>query len=249
MGDPERGPASAEDAYYDRRWRDLERLDSTIDHWFWRPGWHIGRSHYTWHVTFDADSPVRALAAAYQAAVDLPFLDRVPLAGLHLTVQGVGFTDEVPRTELDAVVSAAGEALAAIPGFTLALGPADADEQGVPLAVRPFAPITAVRHALRRAIGAVRGPGPAARAPAGAARHAAGAGRRHAPEPDRAQPRPRGLHLGDGRVRAARPGLTGGVAVEADPTRNRCAGVRSGVHPAVGPPAARRCTAAPASIR
>lgn len=158
MGDPERGPASAEDAYYDRRWRDLERLDSTIDHWFWRPGWHIGRSHYTWHVTFDADSPVRALAAAYQAAVDLPFLDRVPLAGLHLTVQGVGFTDEVPRTELDAVVSAAGEALAAIPGFTLALGPADADEQGVPLAVRPFAPITAVRHALRGAIGAVRGP-------------------------------------------------------------------------------------------
>ncbi|MGH3777668.1 MAG: hypothetical protein ACRDRR_18385 [Pseudonocardiaceae bacterium] len=32
------------------------------DHWWW-PGWRVGRSSYTWHVTFDDQPAVHRLAA------------------------------------------------------------------------------------------------------------------------------------------------------------------------------------------
>jgi hypothetical protein len=66
------------------------------DHWWWRVGRHL----YTWHVTFEGQTDLHRLVRAYQARLDLPGLDLVPVAWLHLTMQGVGFTDEVAGQDL-----------------------------------------------------------------------------------------------------------------------------------------------------
>lgn len=144
--------------YHQTRWAMLYELQSTIDHWYWRPGWRAGRKFYTWHLTFPGNNPVRTLAAFYQERIVLPFLDRVPLDGLHLTIQGVGFTDEVSRGDIDGIVTASRWRLQNLPSFHLAFGPADADAQGVPLAVRPPGPVQQIRTALREAIADVWGP-------------------------------------------------------------------------------------------
>ena len=43
------------------------------DHWWWRPGWRVGRSFYTWHVTFADQTAVAGLVADYA-----PVLERLP---------------------------------------------------------------------------------------------------------------------------------------------------------------------------
>lgn len=59
---------------------------------------------YTFHLTMEQAPAVLALAASTRPALDsLPALDPVPLEGLHLTMNGVGFTDEVTHAELDEV--------------------------------------------------------------------------------------------------------------------------------------------------
>jgi 2'-5' RNA ligase len=150
-------PASESDTVDALRWQHLLALDRTIDHWYWRPGWRIGRRFYTWHLTFEDTPEVQRLATLYQSKIDLPFLDPVPLDGLHLTLQGIGFTDEVGHDDLAAMSAAAQVRCAELAPMELRIGPADADEQGVPLALRPWEPLRELRAALRHAIADVWG--------------------------------------------------------------------------------------------
>jgi hypothetical protein len=92
-----------------------ETTQSMRDHWWWQPGWRVGRSLYTWHVTFNDQPAVHQLAADYAPVLnDLPTLDPVPVRWLHLTMQGIGFTDEVDRADVDAITDAARDRCAAI---------------------------------------------------------------------------------------------------------------------------------------
>jgi hypothetical protein len=78
------------------------------DHWWWRPGWHTGRSMYTWHVTFADQPQLHELAATYQTALTrLPGLDVIPTPWLHLTMQGIAFTDEISEQEVADIAEAA----------------------------------------------------------------------------------------------------------------------------------------------
>lgn len=133
------------------------RLGRMRDHWWWRPGWRVGRSFYTFHVTFEDAPEVAKLAGYYRRALDLPTLDPVPDEGLHLTMQGIGFTDEVTEAEVNAIVEAARARLAGLAPFDLTLGPADADPEAVMLQVAPWTPLEQVRAAVRSAIGDVWG--------------------------------------------------------------------------------------------
>jgi hypothetical protein len=73
----------------------VTELEPMRDHWWWRPGWTVGRSFYTWHVTFANHASGQQLVTAYAPMfVRLPMLDPVPMRWLHLTLQGIGFTDE-----------------------------------------------------------------------------------------------------------------------------------------------------------
>lgn len=129
------------------------------DHWWWRPGWQPGRRMYTWHFTFDGHDALHELVDAYQARLaGLPGLDPIPRPWLHLTTQGIGFTDEVPDAELDAVIEESRKRLATVPRVTVTMGPTIVDPEVVRLIVQPADALTSVRRALRQAIAAVRGP-------------------------------------------------------------------------------------------
>jgi 2'-5' RNA ligase len=136
-----------------------ETTQSMRDHWWWRPGWRVGRSFCTWHVTFNDQPAVHRLAADYAPVFnDLPTLDPIPVRWLHLTMQGIGFTDEINRADVDAIVGAAQDRCAALAPFTITLGPARVDPEALMLPVRPAEPVTRLRAAIRAAIADVWGP-------------------------------------------------------------------------------------------
>jgi 2'-5' RNA ligase len=119
----------------------------------------MGRSFYTWHVTFDDQPAVHRLAADYVPVLnDLPTLDLIPVRWLHLTMQGIGFTDEVNRADIDAITDAARNRCAALAPFTIALGPAQVHPEALMLPVRPAEPVIQLRAAIRAAIADVWGP-------------------------------------------------------------------------------------------
>jgi len=128
-------------------------MTTISDHWWWRPGWRPGRRMYTWHVTFTDLPAVRQLAAQAQARLTgLPGLDLVPARWLHLTMQGVGFTDEVPDADLAAIVAAARRHLAGTEPSQVRIGPAHVASEGILLDVAPAEGLTQVRDGLRAAI-------------------------------------------------------------------------------------------------
>jgi 2'-5' RNA ligase len=132
--------------------------DRMRDHWWWRPGWRLGRRMYTWHVTFDGQRDLYKLVDAYgERLAGIPGLDPIPHRWLHLTTQGLGFVDEVPAPEVDAVIAAAGERLAKIQPPSITIGPAIVDLEVVRLKVQPVEDLIPIRRALRDAIVAVRG--------------------------------------------------------------------------------------------
>lgn len=128
------------------------------DHWYRRPGWRAGRRMYTWHVTF-ADQPVmRSVVEAYQAVLGgLPGLVMVPFEWTHLTVQGLGFTDEVDRADVDKLVELVQGGLAGVAPFGVSLGPVVVGAEAVVLPVSPMGGLSVVRSVIRSAIGSVFG--------------------------------------------------------------------------------------------
>lgn len=136
---------------------DAPTFDRMRDHWWWRPGWRVGRTFYTWHLTFDHAADVHRLAGEYAAALDLPGLDVIPPKWLHLTMQGIGFTDEIPTSEVDAITDAARTRLAQVPAFDVTLGPTVTDPEVVRLHVDPAEPVAQVRTAIRAAIADIWG--------------------------------------------------------------------------------------------
>lgn len=129
------------------------------DHWWWRPGWRAGRSFYTWHVTFDNQPAAHQLAADYAPTIEgVPTLDPIPPRWLHLTMQGIGFTDTVDRADVAAIAHAAQQRCAALAPFTVTLGPARLDPEALKLPVQPAEPIIALRGTVRAAIADVWGP-------------------------------------------------------------------------------------------
>lgn len=148
-----------EEAEAEQRWREFEQLDRMRGHWWWRPGWRRGRRYYTWHLTFDDAADLHALVLRYHAELaDIPALDPVPLTGLHLTMQGVGFADEVSPGDLRAIADRARARCRQLPPFTVHVGPGIGFPEGIPMQVRPWAPVERVRQTLRAAIADVWGP-------------------------------------------------------------------------------------------
>jgi 2'-5' RNA ligase superfamily len=128
-------------------------------HWWWRPGWHVGRRFYTVHVTF-ADAPVvQALAAKTRDRLaGLPDLDLIPEQWLHLTMQGIGFADEVSDADLSAIIAATQARLAAVPPVTVMIGPPVVASEGVTCWAAPPRALDPARDAVRAGIADTWGP-------------------------------------------------------------------------------------------
>ncbi len=152
--------------------RNVEHSPTVRNHWWWRPGWRTGRRAFTFHVVFnnrtvEGVDGLRRLVREYQrAVVDLGGLDPIPAEWLHLTVQGVGFVDEVRDEDVRAIVAAACRRCGALAPFKLTFGPAVVADEGIMLPGTPEGPAQALRRALRAAIADVWGP---ARVPEGEA--------------------------------------------------------------------------------
>jgi 2'-5' RNA ligase len=88
---------------------------SVRNHWRWRPGWSAGRHFYACHMTMDDQPQLRDLVADYQQAlINMRGIDLIPAQWLHLTMQGVGFTDEIDGDEFAALEHALAAELATI---------------------------------------------------------------------------------------------------------------------------------------
>jgi 2'-5' RNA ligase len=134
------------------------------NHWWWRPGWAPGRRLYAWHLTFGdqtvtrGQADLRRVVGGYQAGLaELPGLDLVPAEWLHLTVQGIGFADDVDAGELEQIVAAVRRRCAALAPVRLTLGPAELQDEGVWLRVAPAVAVRRVRAAVRAGIAEVWG--------------------------------------------------------------------------------------------
>lgn len=122
------------------------------DHWWWRPGWQPGSRFYTWHLTFQDAPQVHGLASRYRAALaSVPGLDLVPDRWLHLTMQGLGFVEDVTEKDARAIVEASAVRLAAIPAFDLKLDRPAITPEAIRWDPDSSGPAM-VRHAIRTAI-------------------------------------------------------------------------------------------------
>jgi 2'-5' RNA ligase len=138
----------------------VQHVDDGRNHWWWRPGWQVGRHFYACHLT-PADQPeLRRLVDAYQAALrDVLTVDLIPARWLHLTMQGIGFTDEISRQEVERVALSLRERLrTAVPPTVTFHWPTVAHE-AVYLLAQPSEPLKRLRLAAYDAIAAELDPG------------------------------------------------------------------------------------------
>jgi 2'-5' RNA ligase len=113
---------------------------------------------YTWHVTFGDQARLHEVASSYQRTLArLPGLDVIPMPWLHLTMQGIAFTDEVSLDDISGIIQEARERLASRQPVSLTIGPALVDPEAILLRVAPPSSLTPVRADLRAAIADVRG--------------------------------------------------------------------------------------------
>jgi 2'-5' RNA ligase len=128
------------------------------DHWWPRPGWRPGRIALTWHVVFPDSPPLARHAAAYQRALEgLPGIDPVPADWLHLTVQAIGWADEVPAPTVAAVVEAVRARVAALAPFDLVFDRPTIYGEAAAIRGGPDAPIVRLRDTVRAGLRDVLG--------------------------------------------------------------------------------------------
>jgi len=128
------------------------------DHWWWRPGWAIGRRFYTWHFTFEGRDELHRLVATYQEALAVfPTLDPVPMPWLHLTVQGLGFVGEVDERDLAKIDAAVTSHVEELPIREVSFKRPVIRPEAIALPPAPVEPLVEAKAAIRRGIAEVWG--------------------------------------------------------------------------------------------
>ncbi|MGC9667946.1 2'-5' RNA ligase family protein [Planosporangium sp. 12N6] len=136
----------------------FEYVDQLRDHWWWRPGWRAERHFYACHFTFDDQPDLQRLVAEYQDPLrEIRGLDLIPARWLHLTMQGIGFVDEVEANHVAALAAAAAEKLATVPAPVVTFHRPVIRSEAVYLPAQPADGVHAVRSAVREAISEVLG--------------------------------------------------------------------------------------------
>jgi len=128
-------------------------------HWWWRPGWKPGRHYYACHLTLDDQPQLRTLVAIYQQAIqNLPGLALIPAPWLHITMQGMGFTDEIGPAELDELAEALTRVLSRIDPPTVSFRHLTVHPEAIYLKAHPADALYPLRTGMHRAAASVLGP-------------------------------------------------------------------------------------------
>ncbi|MFI7510097.1 hypothetical protein ACIBSS_25090 [Micromonospora aurantiaca] len=106
-------------------------------------------------MTFEDQPELYRLADSYRSAVAAaPTATLIPDQWLHLTVQGIGFTDETSDATLGAVIEEEGKQLAQLPAVAVEFGAIVVADEVI---VMPALPVQRLRAATRTAIRRVVG--------------------------------------------------------------------------------------------
>jgi hypothetical protein len=98
------------------------------------------------------------LVEAYQSTLaDLDSLDLIPLRWLHLTTQGIGFTDETSRYDVEAIADETTRRLADLPPVDIVFHKPVIRPEALALPPHPAGAVLAVRMVIRDAIASVWG--------------------------------------------------------------------------------------------
>jgi 2'-5' RNA ligase len=129
------------------------------NHWWWRPGWAEGRHFYACHLTLDDQPELRALVADYQKPLaGMQEIDLIPEPWLHLTMQGIGFTDRISGAELAALGDALAAELAAIEQPAVQFHYLTVHPEAIYLKAHPAAALYPLRLGMHDAVASVLGP-------------------------------------------------------------------------------------------
>jgi 2'-5' RNA ligase len=136
-----------------------EDADRLSGHWWPRPGWRPGRIMLTWHLTFEHAPELHQFVTEYQRTLaDLPGLNLVPAEWLHLTIQGVGYEDETPAEDVEAVIECVQERVAEVGGFDLTFTHPRIYGEAIAFRPEPAEPLQQLLVAIRDGITDARGP-------------------------------------------------------------------------------------------
>jgi len=142
----------------DQEWAQFQQVQRMVSHWD-RPGWTPGRGSYHWLVMLGHVPALTAMATHCQDQLrDLPHLDLVPTASLHITMQRLAFTDEVSPEVAAAVVDRVRRRCADFPAIPIEIGPLAGSPGAVRFSVGPPGPVSRLRDLIRESIAEVRGP-------------------------------------------------------------------------------------------
>lgn len=123
------------------------------DHWWWRPGVRPGRRLLVWHILLDRQPQVHDLVRQCQDKLaGFTGLDLIPAEWLHMTTQIVGFQDEIPHAQVEAMTGAAAERLGGLDPIEVEIGKLWFHSEAVMLGIHPPRALDPVRTAIRDAV-------------------------------------------------------------------------------------------------
>ncbi|MFI9639691.1 2'-5' RNA ligase family protein [Micromonospora sp. NPDC051925] len=135
-----------------------QHADRVRNHWWWRPGWRVGRRFYAFHVTFENQPELYRLADSYRSALGTaPALTLIPDRWLHLTMQGIGFTDEVADDTLAAIIDEARGRLARLSPVDVQFGEVVVADEAIVMPATPAEAVNRLRTTTRAAVGQILG--------------------------------------------------------------------------------------------
>jgi 2'-5' RNA ligase len=138
---------------------DGANLESVRNHWWWRPGWRVGRHLYACHLTLDDQPQLRELIGHYQGALaHLENLDLIPPGSLHLTMQRIGWADEVSPAEVEVLAERIADRLRDAPRPVVTCHQPAVWAEAVVFKALPAEPVYALRLAVYQAIETALGP-------------------------------------------------------------------------------------------
>jgi 2'-5' RNA ligase len=114
--------------------------------------WRSGHTSLAWLLPLAEHDGLRRLVNQYQYALrELPGFDLVPLEWMHILLQEVGFTDDVPRERVNTLLDAVRKRLLDVSPMTLAFHRAVVLPESLVLPAEPYSSLLDLRTAIREA--------------------------------------------------------------------------------------------------